>query len=292
MPSLKRNINSAKTAEDAADLLAEQEARDELDIAVDKGITLSDDEDDTPQEYEMLCGYKDKDGVLHTTFTLREMTGRDEEAISKTEIKRNPAKAIGVLLSRTVQSIGTLQKSDFRANEWADIIGDLYSGDQDVMIMRLREISISDEIKVQHKCPECGAKLNTVLTIDELEVKPFLGATEIPFELSKGYRDRKGVVHKTGILRLSKGKDREILAPMAQKNISRATTALLTRLCKFDDGMTMTDEVMANLTVRDRDYLSNLLEENTFGYNLTVEVECDQCGETFNGNLNAVNFLR
>ena len=50
-------------------------------------------------------------------------------------------------------------------------------------------------------------------------------------------------------------------------------------------------DVMASLNVRDREYLNTLLNENVFGYDLSVEVECDQCGETFRGVLSAVNFL-
>jgi len=221
------------------------------------------------------------------------MTGRDEEAISKPDVKQNPTKAINLLLARCVLSIGTLERRDFDFKEWENIIKSMYTGDQDVMLMQLRKLSISDEIEVQHTCPNpnCRAKLNTVLSIDELEIKPFNGEEVIPFTLSKGYRDRKGEVHTEGTMRLCTGLDREILTPLARKNLARANTVLLTRLCKFTDGLRVDEDVMASLNVRDREYLNTLLNENVFGYDLSVEVECDQCGETFRGVLSAVNFL-
>lgn len=267
-----------------------EEMQEEVEATLNRGVNLADDE---PDEKEMLCGYTDEDGVLHKTFTLREMTGRDEEAISKPEIKQNPTKAINILLSRCVLSIGTLERKSFQSNKWQDIIQSLYSGDQDVILMELRKMSISDVIEVTHTCvnPDCKAKLTTTLTVDELEVKPFQGETKIPFSLTKGYKDKKGVVHTDGVMRLTTGLDREILTPLAKKNLARANTVLLTRLCRFNDGAYVDEDVMASLTVKDREYLNTLLNDNAFGYDLSVDVECDQCGETFRGSLNMVNFL-
>lgn len=278
-----------KSNSDAARSIESEEIRQEVADTLEKGVNLS---DDVNEEYEMLCGYKDSDGVLHKTYTIREMTGRDEEAISKPEVKQNPTKAINILLSRCVLSIGTLERSAFQSNDWMKIIQSLYSGDQDVILMQLRKLSISDEIEVQHTCPNCKAKLNTVLSVDELTISPFKGSTVIPFTLSRGYRDKKGELHKEGTMRLANGLDREILTPLAKKNLARANTVLLTRLCKFNDGAYIDEDVMASLTVKDREYLNELLNENAFGYDLSVDVECDQCGETFRGSINAVNFLR
>lgn len=286
--SLKPKIPKPVDDDEARSIESEELKREVADT-LEKGVTFSDDEH---TEYEMLCGYKDSDGVLHKTYTIREMTGRDEEAISKPEVKQNPTKAINVLLSRCVMSIGTLERKSFQSNDWMKIIQSLYSGDQDVMLMQLRKLSISDEIEVQHTCPNCKAKLRTILSVDELEIIPFKGETVVPFTLTRGYRDKKGVVHTEGTMRLANGLDREILTPLAKKNLARANTVLLTRLCKFNDGTYIDEDVMANLTVKDREYLNGILNDNAFGYDLSVDVECDQCGETFRGSLNMVNFLR
>ena len=285
--SLKPKMPKSQV-EDTVKAMDSEELNKEVQATIQKGVNLSDEE---PIEYEMLCGYTDSNGVLHKTYTLREMTGRDEEAISKPEVKQNPTKAINILLSRCVLSIGTLERKSFQSNEWMNIIQSLYTGDQDVILMQLRKMSISDEIEVQHTCPNCKAKLRTVLGVDELDIVPFKGSIVVPFTLSRGYKDKKGEVHKEGKMRLANGLDREILTPLAKKNLARANTVLLTRLCKFNDGTYIDEDVMAGLTIKDREYLNELLNENAFGYDLSVDVSCDQCGETFRGSLNVVNFL-
>lgn len=248
---------------------------------------------DNETVFDFLAGYVDKDGVCHKEFELREMTGRDEEILRKADANKNASKAIRELLSRCIVRIGTYTRSNCPGSKWDDIIKSLIVFDQDYALMQLRKISISGEIKVEHTCPnpDCKAKLETVLDIDELECTDFKGERVVKFELPSGYVDKNGEVHKLGTLRLPTGLDREIFTPLAKQNPARATTSMLTRLCKFDDGYPITEDVMGDLKVRDRKYLSELLDEQRFGYVLEVDVECDQCGETFKGSLSTSNFI-
>ncbi len=260
--------------------------------AVTQGINLADDEESTV--YTMLAGYKDSDGVTHKEFTLREITGKDEEAIHKSDVKNNGSKIVSTLLTRCVTSIGTLTPKSVggRAN-WEQIIKSLLVGDQDYMLIQLRKLSIGEEIEVDHVCPnkDCKAKLHTVVNVDELEVVPFSGERVIEFELPRGYKDKKGVLHKTGTMRLPTGLDREVLTPLAKTNLAKAETVMLTRLCKFDDGAYIDDDVMSSLSIRDREYLQKLLREHYFGVKLETEVVCDCCGESFIGSFSASNFI-
>lgn len=101
-----------KNGDNTVARMEEQEMREDVEYRIENGIHLVDSGEDTV--HEMLCGYTDKDGVKHTTYTLRDMTGRDEEAVSKPDVRQNPAKALNVLLSRCVTSIGTLYRKDFK----------------------------------------------------------------------------------------------------------------------------------------------------------------------------------
>jgi hypothetical protein len=241
-------------------------------------------------EIELLAGYE-KDEVFHKTVLLREITGTDEEAISKPELKQNPSKLITTLLSRCIQKIGTLERKDFTPSDWKEIITDLYVGDQDFALLKLRELSLGEEIEVAHVCPSCKSELNTFIGISELDIIPYSGISKIPFELIRGYTDKKGVLHKKGYIRLPKGRDREILAPIAKKNIAQASTLMLTRLCTFDTDLYVTEDVMRDLKIRDREYLQKEIKENLFGIDLDIEVTCTSCGERFKGSLNPVNFI-
>ena len=168
------------------------------------------DDDGISSPRPLLCGVK-WNGVRHTTFTFREMTGADEEVISKGELRNNPAKVIHVLLERCVKSIGTLTKKDIGIKEWSDLIRELYVGDQDWILFTLRAASLGREFKISHFCPnqDCKAKLTTYVDCDELAVKHFKGEEEIAFELPRGYRYFDKATQETrllkhGFLRLSK----------------------------------------------------------------------------------------
>lgn len=243
--------------------------------------------------FTFLAGYTDADGVCHKEFTLREMNGKDEEAIRKADVKSNGAKVITTLLARCITRLGTMTRKELGTEKWFEVIRSLYTGDQDYAMLQMRRVSLGEEIEVQHKCtnPECKADLTTFVDIDELEVLPFKGEREIEFDLPRGYRDKKKVLHKTGVLRLARGIDREILMPLAKQNLAKANTIMLTRLCKFDDGLVVTEDVMSELTVRDREYLQKLLQEHFFGVNLDLEITCSTCGNTFTGSLSSSNFI-
>ena len=287
---MKSRIDS-NSEEKALEREREKEYSESIDALAEEQANGSFDEN---KEYTLLAGYVDKDGITHSTFTLREMTGADEEFVNRSDIKTNGAKVATALLSRCVLSVGTLtRKSVGNPKDWENIFKEMYTGDRDIMLLELRRLSIGDTIEVTHTCPnsECKAKLKTEVSIDELTILEFDGMREIPFELPKGYKDRKGVLHKTGIMRRPNGLDGELLTPLAKNNIAKAETTLLTRICKFDDGAYIDESVMASLSVRDRNYLQTLLNDHQFGIDMTVDVMCDHCGEYFKGNLNQSNFI-
>lgn len=246
-------------------------------------------DDDTEEVFEMLAGYEDENGTIHKTFTLREMTGRDEEAINKADIKANASKLISTLLSRCVTSIGTL-KPDMGKFKWDNVIKNLLVGDQDFMMLQLRAISLGEDISFENICPNCKTKLKTVMRFDELPIIPFKGKRILSFELPSGYKDKRGK-HTEGKIRTANGFDREVLIPVARINTSKADTLMLTRLCSFDDGTNVDDDVMASLTVKDRKYLQELMKENLFGIDFETEITCDNCGEIFVTSLNSINFI-
>lgn len=241
-------------------------------------------------EYDLIAGYKDKDGKLHTTFTIRPIDGEDEEFLARFQ-QSTIHKATGALLERCVLSIGTINKKDVKKNEWHNIIQNLYVADQDAILLRLREVSVGEEVQAKHKCTDCGALITTSFLVDDLDIIEWDGEEGIAFNLPKGYMDDNGEVHQDGILLYPKGVDREAVAPIASKNAARGRTLLLTRIMKFDDETPVNEKVLKKLTLGDRNYLSRLLDEHQFGMDVDIEIECPECGNTFTGALNITNFL-
>jgi len=243
--------------------------------------------------FELLAGYEDEKGAIHREFQIREMTGEEEELISKPDIKNNGAKVIRVMLERCIMRIGTYTRVETRPEKWREIIQALTVGDQDYVSLKIRELSVGGIITLSHSCPRenCRNKIVTEVDTEELEILPFQGLRELEFSLPKGYTDREGICHTAGTIRFPNGLDREILDPVARQNLARGNTLLLTRCVQKFDEVSVTEDVMRKLPSKDREYLINLLMENRFGVDMNVEITCPMCGESFKGSLNAVNFM-
>lgn len=247
-------------------------------------------EDGLVHDVPLLAGYIDKDGTVHSTFTYREMNGKDEEAISKADVRSNGAKMVNILVERCVVQIGTLTKKECGAR-WGTIIREMLGGDLDYMAFKIRELSKGKEVEFQHKCPNCGTKLTTIVNTDEFQIKPYMGQSAIDFTLARGYRDGKGEVHKDGVIRLPNGFDREVVTPLFKKNASTAMTLLMTRLISFNDGALVTQNNVNEMTLRDREILERIIKENTFGIDTTLELICSSCGQDISGEVGQSNFL-
>ncbi len=247
-------------------------------------------EDGLVHDVPLLAGYVDKDGVLHTTFTYREMNGKDEEAISKADVRQNGAKMVNVLVERCVTQIGTLTKKECGAR-WGTVVRELLGGDLDYMAFKIRELSKGKEVEFIHKCPNCGTKLTTIVSTDEFQIKPYMGQSAIDFSLVRGYKDGRGELHKDGIIRLPNGFDREIVTPLFKKNPSTAMTMMLTRLMAFNDGALVTQNLVNEMTLRDREILEKIIKENTFGIDTNIEIVCSSCGQDISGEVGQSNFL-
>ena len=256
--------------------------------------TLNDDievaDDGIVHDVPLLAGYVDKNGVLHTTFSYREMNGKDEEAISKADVRQNGAKMINILVERCVTQIGTLTRKEC-GNQWGAIVREMLGGDLDYMAFKIRELSKGKEVEFTHKCPNCGTKLTTVVSTDEFNIKPYLGSPSIEFSLVRGYKDAKGEIHKDGTMRLLNGLDREIITPLFKKNVSTATTMMLTRLMSFNDGAYVTQTLVNEMSLRDREILERIIKENTFGIDTNIEIMCSSCGQDISGEVGQSNFL-
>ncbi len=247
-------------------------------------------EDGLVHDVPLLAGYVDKDGVLHTAFTYREMNGKDEEAISKADVRQNGAKMVNVLVERCVTQIGTLTKKECGAR-WGTVVRELLGGDLDYMAFKIRELSKGKEVEFIHKCPNCGTKLTTIVSTDEFQIKPYMGQSAIDFSLVRGYKDGRGELHKDGIIRLPNGFDREIVTPLFKKNPSTAMTMMLTRLMAFNDGALVTQNLVNEMTLRDREILEKIIKENTFGIDTNIEIVCSSCGQDISGEVGQSNFL-
>ncbi len=115
--------------------------------------------------------------------------------------------------------------------------------------------------------------------------------TEFEFTLPKGYVDRDGTLHRTGVMRLANAKD-EILPlqdPRVQRNEAYLSVILLSRvITKLGDLRDINPGVIENLFASDLAYLQTLYNEiNTNGKTARAAV-CPKCGADVAAELDAV----
>src|SRR5574344_1359190 len=107
-------------------------------------------EDGCVHDEPLLAGYIDPEtGIRHSTFTYREMNGKDEEAINKADVRSNGGKLVNVLIERCVTEIGDLTKKEVGTKKWGEIVRSMYGGDPDYMAFKIRELSKGKEIEFQ-----------------------------------------------------------------------------------------------------------------------------------------------
>ena len=69
-------------------------------------------------------------------------------------------------------------------------------------------------------------------------------------------------------------------------------TMMLTRLISFNDGALVTQNLVNEMTLRDRDILEKIIKENTFGVDTTLDnLICSNCGQDISGEVGQSNFL-
>jgi hypothetical protein len=241
--------------------------------------------------FDLLVGLTEGE-VVHKEVTMREMTGNDEEAVAKPEIRGNYGKVITTLLANCITRIGGLQKTQMHISKWENCIKSLYLGDRDYCLLKLRELTYGNEMKIATKCPSCRMSLNLEFFLEELEIRQFNGEdpARIPFELPKGY-NLNGTIYTKGFFKLPTGADQEYLDTMARKNPGLANTTLISKCFYELEDLKLGLNTFRDLSQRDRDYMLETLYENNFGPKFLMTVNCDGCGEEFETGVNPVNFI-
>lgn len=244
--------------------------------------------------FDIEVGYKDDKGETHKEVEIREITGFDEEMITKPEVRSNIGKLVTTLISNVVVRIGTIKPADMTRAKWEKIFRELPLGDRDKIMLEIRKQSNGNEIELDMKCPHCKQKIVHIVEIDtDIDYRPLDGNPEaIPFELPKGLRNDEGQLCTTGFLRLPNGDDQDQLDSIARKNPGQANTTLLTRVITELDGygkVSLSD--LRKMSVRDRDSLIKLLGDYAYGPKFEISFPCPSCMEDVEAGVHPVNFL-
>ena len=201
---------------------------------------------------------------------LREMTGAEEELLTNQRLIRTGDAVNQVLRNCTVR-LGDNEEPSIE-----DVLG-LLSGDRLFILVKLRQVSLGDEVELELSCasPACGAVSPVVIDIDDLETTPYGKEREFTFELPGSARTvRFGYLD---------GHKEKRLAALKEPSIS---SAMLIRIIDVD-GAAPSKKLMNEMSLRDRSALRQEMVRVDAGIDTTVEVDCESCGTTIRTRLEA-----
>jgi len=216
-------------------------------------------------EVSLPGGYILPNGDLVTKAEVKELTGADEEAISKAG---STAKSLNVLLQRGLVKLGDkdVAKEDLDA---------LLSGDRDSILLGIRKVTFGKNLTVSVRCVSCSQEQNSDIDLDE----------DVPVKrLSDPVSDRfwevqtkHGVVH----LALPNGITQKKLMDNLDKTSSEINTMLLAGcIVSVNGSPSIGASTALSLGMADRNkIIEDIIERNPGPRLGEVKKVCKACGE-------------
>ena len=201
---------------------------------------------------------------------LREMTGAEEEILTNPRLIRS-GDAVNQVLANCVARLG-----ENKAPSVKDVL-DLLSGDRLFLLVRLRQVSLGDEVSLELTCtnPSCRQMNPVLVNLEELEVTKYTAEREFKLTLPVAKRVVT-FVHLDGHLE-------KRLAALKEPSIS---SAMMMRIREIDE-KAPNKKVLSELTLKDRNALREAMREADAGIDTTIETECEACGTKLRARLEA-----
>jgi len=198
------------------------------------------------------------------------MTGAEEELLTNQRLIRT-GDAVNQVLANCILRLGDKEEISV-----GDVL-DMLSGDRLFVLVKLRQISLGDEVELELTCPNtaCRAKNQVTINLDDLQVTPYGEEREFVFTLpSSGSKVR--------FVYLDGHKEKR-LAQMQEPSIS---SAMMIRIVDID-GSAPSKKALNEMSMRDRSALRQEMLRVDAGIDTAVELDCDSCGTRIRTRLEA-----
>jgi len=231
-----------------------------------------------PDDLVNLPGGLVRNGQLYNTATVKELTGEDEEALSRASQSLNMFHFIDRLLKRGVVQIG-----DLPVSETENLLDQLLIGDREQLILGVRRSTYGEDLDLEDwKCPLCGNEATLSMQLSDIPTVELKNPEEdqtFEVKLRKGSKAR---------VRLANGSD-QVAIYDKKKELTQAEreTILLSR-CVLTitnaAGVEMSMEAFPSMSLGmsmpDRHSVLRELENRQPGpkYN-QLEYKCEACGK-------------
>lgn len=212
-------------------------------------------------------GIIDPDGTRHDEIEVRELTGADEELLSKAEANKNMGRYMQTIVKCGLVRIGEHERPSQR------LLDELLIGDRQMILHAIRRATYGDEMALTMICPKCGTAIDANYDLaNEIPIKKLDDPTQRRLEV-KLRHDRIGIV------RIPTAGDQDALFNLQNKTLVEANTVLLSRCLVTIDGMPANSmEAALGLGAKDRATIIDEMTEAQPGPKYgEVTIECPGC---------------
>lgn len=215
--------------------------------------------------FELPGGYVGPDGYVATEVEVRELNGRDEEAIART---RTAVAMTEQVLKRGLVRVGDREPDDI-------ILNNLLAGDREFVLLRIFAATFGREVSTVRVCPHCGQEGTFVIdSLKDVPVVRLASPSDRGFtvECSKG----------TASVLLPTGITQRLIQEAENKTIAELSTILLANTVTDVGGRpVLSAGDVLDLPVKDRRALADAIAERAPGPRLfDTKSTCPNCEET------------
>jgi hypothetical protein len=206
---------------------------------------------------------------------LKPMTGRAEKALEDKNARKNGS-IVDRYMMECVETIGDTEKMTPQQKEKALL--DMLSGDRNYLLLMIRMEAFGPEMIFEHECPNCKktsiykTNLQEMLDDQRLAILPYgENPRTIHLPVSGGSAE---IVHMTGVI------ERQMVK--LPEGAFHAT--MLLRIASID-GRSPTLKDLENMRGRDLLALRSAMSEMKGGLDSTFELDCLECGNSYETGL-------
>ena len=214
-------------------------------------------------EVDLPGGLFDPFKGIISNAEVRELTGIDEEAISKIA---DTAKSLLAILERATIKIGDEPASK-------DLIDSLFAGDREMLLLAIRKVTFGNEIKLgPGLCPHCEEE--QIFTIDltkDVAIKKLEGDAEFTVKCKAG----------DVLVTLPKGSTQKAIVEATNRTSAELDTIMLKSCVLSINSQTVINpDVVRNLGMLDRRTILKEISDRNPGPQLgALKKECQSCGQ-------------
>lgn len=212
---------------------------------------------------DLPAGYITPDGEVAKVAEVRELNGRDEEALGKTG---GGTKAYSVLLKRATVSIGGVPTTD-------EMLDGLLLGDRDALMLGIYKATFGNEVELPGMCGGCGEVKLVKIDLDtSVETKILVDPIEDRVFKVQGRKKEFLVALPTGAVQ------KELQAAGEKSAGERNTMLLQNTVMEIDGSPVISKAQLQDLGIMDRNAIADEISKRLPGPQFEdIYLPCSDC---------------